>query len=542
MSRGCPVAHRDTGVRAPTLLAFRLEAGPRSSSALHLTGATPIEKNALGHEFVGICLEIAPGSIGTDLGLQHRLRFYRAEHLHVATRILIVSTRRGDDGFRSEGRALVTGVENPFELLVLPVGWTLGGHTPESRRGAFFPRAATRASVTDLVEAGAIGGKEAVIDDIGIECGSREIAVRLTSESPFNGLIYPKGLSRNSTCMASFDETRSRRSVTYVIPLWSCNTMSTTMPDGGVEYFNTIVVQPHRKLVTNQGRGYHVRCRYQTQEKTVQSDLNVSQLGTTPLTATAAMPACYMRIYFGDPGRGAVAENVRIGDPLTLEVMLDTQDIYGFLVTNCWVRDGLGQGEQPLIDEFGCPVDPEIMGPFVYEENKRVARVNFQAHKFPYTPSVYYQCNVRLCIRSAGGCDFVPPKCPPEGDVNGLVSRTKRQARNKARVEEEDDRTIQVYSGLYVSEEEESPDDSPEIHPVDQGVFRGDKFCLSPKKFAIAIAVAGLILMLAIVFTVLLLITRRRRQRLKESSTSGSGSSSVYSGPYSNQAYSHSSS
>lgn len=43
----------------------------------------------------------------------------------------------------------------------------------------------------------------------------------------------------------------------------------------GLEYFNTIVVQPHRKLVTNQGRGYHIRCRYQTKEKTLLSDFNV---------------------------------------------------------------------------------------------------------------------------------------------------------------------------------------------------------------------------------------------------------------------------
>ena len=50
--------------------------------------------------------------------------------------------------------------------------------------------------------------------------------------------------------------------------------MSTDVVDG-VEYFNTVVVQPHRKLVTNQGRGYHVRCRYQTQEKFLQNDFNV---------------------------------------------------------------------------------------------------------------------------------------------------------------------------------------------------------------------------------------------------------------------------
>ena len=62
--------------------------------------------------------------------------------------------------------------------------------------------------------------------------------------------------------------------IIYVLPLRSCNTMSTDVVDG-IEYFNTVVVQPHRKLVTNQGRGYHVRCRYQTQEKTLTNDFNV---------------------------------------------------------------------------------------------------------------------------------------------------------------------------------------------------------------------------------------------------------------------------
>jgi len=52
-----------------------------------------------------------------------------------------------------------------------------------------------------------------------------------------------------------------------------------------------------------------------------------------------------------------------------------------------------------------CPVDGEIMGQFTYNEDKTEARVNFQAHKFPYTASVYYQCNVRLCIKHGGGCN-----------------------------------------------------------------------------------------------------------------------------------------
>ena len=63
----------------------------------------------------------------------------------------------------------------------------------------------------------------------------------------------------------------------YSLPLRACNTMSTEVEDG-VEYFNTVIVQPHRRLVTNQGRGYQIRCRYQTKEKRIS---NVATNGTT---------------------------------------------------------------------------------------------------------------------------------------------------------------------------------------------------------------------------------------------------------------------
>jgi hypothetical protein len=182
----------------------------------------------------------------------------------------------------------------------------------------------------------------------------------------------------------------------------------------GVEYFNTIVIQPHRKLVTNQGRGYHIRCRYHTEEKRLLGNFAVrklfkssSGLGSTPLTATAAMPGTSMKIYYGEPVEGDVAESVKIGDPLSLVVSIDSQDIYGMHVTDCYVRDGLGWSEQLLINEEGCPLDDEIMSAFEYSSSKTTALVHFQAHKFPYAPSVYYQCNVRLCIRHAGGCDDV---------------------------------------------------------------------------------------------------------------------------------------
>jgi len=51
-----------------------------------------------------------------------------------------------------------------------------------------------------------------------------------------------------------------------------------------------------------------------------------------------------------------------------------------------------------------CSIEDDIMGQFQYSANKTTAVVNFQAHKFPYTTSVYYQCHVHLCLKANGGC------------------------------------------------------------------------------------------------------------------------------------------
>lgn len=73
----------------------------------------------------------------------------------------------------------------------------------------------------------------------------------------------------------------------------------------------------------------------------------------TTLYATVPMPGCTMKIFSGDPSDHSVAENVKIGDPLTLVISIDDQNIYGLKITECLVRDGLGWGEQRLIDSEG---------------------------------------------------------------------------------------------------------------------------------------------------------------------------------------------
>jgi hypothetical protein len=102
-----------------------------------------------------------------------------------------------------------------------------------------------------------------------------------------------------------------------------------------------------------------------------------------------------------------------------------------FIVTNCKVRDGLGWTEETLVNGDGCPVDSEIMGSFIYDKNGNSAAVEFLAHKFPYSPSVYYTCSVRVCKQ----CH--PPLC------NGKTNLRKRR---DASVDEGDQpATIEVH-------------------------------------------------------------------------------------------------
>uniref|UniRef100_A0A0A9VXF5 Cuticlin-1 n=1 Tax=Lygus hesperus TaxID=30085 RepID=A0A0A9VXF5_LYGHE len=377
--------------------------------------------------------------------------------------------------------------------------------------------------------------------DVRITCKSEHMTITVESASgQFDGMIYPRGLGRNSSCLSMYSHAFGP--ITYDLPLSACNTMSSNMEDGTIEYYNTIVVQPHRKLVTSQGKGFHVRCKYTTRDKMITNDINVNMLEPTMLMGTAPMPGCNMIIYQGDH----VAQNVKIGEPLTLKVSIDQQQVYSIRLSHCSVSDATNSASQPLIDDEGCSVDPEIMGPFEYSDDGNSAHVEFQAHKFPYTDSVYYHCNVHLCLKTGDGCPPVPDcaakraKGASSAEKELLTAETEKLSRKRRRrqsPEEGAPATIEVYSGLYVNEANDlaRPDQLDLVEREKTFLDNGNNICISQRNFAIGIAIAGLVLMLLVIAAFVILLARRRG---KKDISSGS---SIYSGPYTNTAYSHSS-
>lgn len=222
-------------------------------------------------------------------------------------------------------------------------------------------------------------------------------------------------------------------------------------------------------------------------------------------------------------------------------------------MTNCIVRDGLGWAEETLVNSVGCPVDAEIMPPFRYESN--LATVDFPAHKFPYSPTVYYSCGVKLCQ------DCLAPVCQGPKNLRPVPQVTPygRKARRDAGLADPDGdqqpAEIEVYNGVWVNEREDEADSDSSLQ---EKQARGEILCFKQRDFALAIAISGLILMVAVLVLIFVLCLRRRHTF--KSMGSHSGSSSIYSGSaattgltrsqrptsshgggYSNTAYSHSS-
>lgn len=131
------------------------------------------------------------------------------------------------------------------------------------------------------------------------------------------------------------------------------------------------------------------------------------------------------------------------------------------------------------------------------------------------------------------------------------------------------DLSMEVYSGLYVDENEDKDGgDDLDDDDVDKRMFPilpfsntnnrnsfplaslrnvrkrptdTEEFCISMRKFAIGVAIASLLLMFAVILLVICILQRRRRRhqhRRLFSSGSTIGSGSIYSGPYTNRAYS----
>lgn len=118
-----------------------------------------------------------------------------------------------------------------------------------------------------------------------------------------------------------------------------------------------------------------------------------------------------------------------VGENSTLAVRSILARNVGMRVVDCVAFDGVGESSQRLFDEFGCPVDKQIMPDFTesiiniedgwsknHEEDtvQKVFTTKFQAFKFPDREVIHINCGIHLC---KGKC----PDEPCDGMVRGKI-------------------------------------------------------------------------------------------------------------------------
>lgn len=67
---------------------------------------------------------------------------------------------------------------------------------------------------------------DGLVDTVNVDCHQQEMVVTLSTLVPFHGMVYPRGLTKKSPCMAEFDVQLGDQFI-YRVPLRSCNTMNT---------------------------------------------------------------------------------------------------------------------------------------------------------------------------------------------------------------------------------------------------------------------------------------------------------------------------
>lgn len=237
----------------------------------------------------------------------------------------------------------------------------------------------------------------------------------------FDGLIYVKGHSQDPQCRRLVTSGEGD-SIDFKVLFGHCGLIHI---DGEASF--VLVIQKHPKLITYRARAYHIKCVYNTGEKTVTLGFNVSMITTSGTIAnTGPPPTCIMSICTLD---GKEINSAEIGDDLILKVDVQPDFIYGGFARSCFAKTMEEEGEfqYEVTDENGCATDPSIFGNWEYDPHKKSLMARFNAFKFPSSNNLRFQCNIRVCFGS----------CPPI-NCDGIDAFGRRRRRRQIEVDEDD--------------------------------------------------------------------------------------------------------
>ncbi|VDM56375.1 unnamed protein product [Angiostrongylus costaricensis] len=348
-----------------------------------------------------------------------------------------------------------------------------------------------------------------------VECGPTAITINFNTRNTFEGHVYVKGLYDQQECRS--DE-GGRQVAGIELPFDSCNTARTrSLNPRGVFVSTTVVISFHPQFVTKVDRAYRIQCFYMESDKTVSTQLEVSDLTTAFQTQVVPMPICKYEILDGGPS-GQPIQFATIGQQVYHKWTCDseTTDTFCAVVHTCTVDDGNGDTVQ-ILNEDGCALDKFLLNNLEYPSDLMAGQ---EAHVYKYADrsQLFYQCQISISIKDPGS-ECPRPQCSeptgfgavrqgtpragqtapgaPAAAAPGAVAAGAAQLRLLRKREARDEAILDVraeISAIEITDQDSMP---PSLRALSPSAPVSERFdssvCLSPLGFATFIGLGTLL-------------------------------------------------
>ncbi|OXA52939.1 Plasminogen [Folsomia candida] len=249
-------------------------------------------------------------------------------------------------------------------------------------------------------------GERGTCNNVKVDCTPSDMMVTINFGNPFAGRVFATG--NPQSC---FEMGGDRSQLVLRISL---GTQCGTLQQGRGRYVNHVVIQQNPVIMQESDKTIRVECSFDANDQTVSyapagvsgsreypdaanNGLSVTvpfkPTGTNIYTNTAPTPNVRMRIVMRN---GQDASVVGLGEELQLKVEIDPSSAFGIFARNLEARTEYGE-LLTLIDNIGCPRDPNVFPGLEIERGTRNLFADFKAFRFPSTATVNFVATVQFC-------------------------------------------------------------------------------------------------------------------------------------------------
>ncbi|VDO52806.1 unnamed protein product [Brugia timori] len=129
-----------------------------------------------------------------------------------------------------------------------------------------------------------------------IECGPTSVTVNFNTRNSFEGHVYVKGLYDEQDCRS---DAGGRQVAGIELLFDTCNVVRTrSLNPRGIFVTTTVVISFHPLFITKIDRAYRIQCFYMEADKTVSTQIEVSEMTTAFQTQVVPMPICRYEVIY----------------------------------------------------------------------------------------------------------------------------------------------------------------------------------------------------------------------------------------------------